>query len=119
MGTFCGFAVDPELPWGLNAVLLMTELIRIIARPVTLSLRIWVNVSIGQVGMHLLGQMFGEYVSLGFDGLVGGFFCWFFGTRLIAAEMCVLCIQSFIFVKLLLIYAREYGFRHARPGGHH
>lgn len=74
-GTFAGFAVDPELPWALNAVLLMTELIRIAARPVTLSLRIWVNVTIGQVGMHLLGQMFGAYVSLGIDGLFGTLMC--------------------------------------------
>lgn len=100
-------------------MLLMTELIRIVARPITLSLRIWVNVSIGQVGMHLLGQMFGNYVSLGFDGVLGAFFCWFFGTRLMAAEMCVLCIQRFIFIKLLLIYCREYGYRHASPRSYH
>nr|UPX89140.1 ATP synthase F0 subunit 6 [Bankia sp. TBF03]UPX89152.1 ATP synthase F0 subunit 6 [Bankia sp. TBF05] len=118
-GTFAGFAVDPELPWALNAVLLMTELISIAARPVTLSLRIWVNVTIGQVGMHLLGQMFGAYVSLGIDGLFGTLMCWFFGTALITAEMCVLCIQTFIFIKLLLIYCSEYGFSHAAPHGYH
>nr|YP_010393086.1 ATP synthase F0 subunit 6 [Bankia gouldi]UPX89068.1 ATP synthase F0 subunit 6 [Bankia gouldi] len=118
-GTFAGFAVDPELPWALNAVLLMTELISIAARPVTLSLRIWVNVTIGQVGMHLLGQMFGGYVSLGIDGVIGAALCWFFGTALITAEMCVLCIQTFIFIKLLLIYCSEYGFSHANPQGYH
>lgn len=77
------------------------------------------NVTIGQVGIHLLGQLFGAYVSLGIDGIVGMFFCWLFGTALITAEMCVLCIQTFIFIKLLLIYCREYGYGHASPQGSH
>nr|QXJ42653.1 ATP synthase F0 subunit 6 [Dicyathifer mannii]UXF59414.1 ATP synthase F0 subunit 6 [Dicyathifer mannii] len=101
--------VSPEQPYYLTALLIVSEIMSLLARPVTLSLRVWVNMLIGQVFLHFLASGFvvSFFKSFSVKSFLGVLMYGFFGFGMTLAEMCVVVIQSVIFVKLIFIYSGE------------
>nr|YP_010393134.1 ATP synthase F0 subunit 6 [Lithoredo abatanica]UPX89236.1 ATP synthase F0 subunit 6 [Lithoredo abatanica]UPX89248.1 ATP synthase F0 subunit 6 [Lithoredo abatanica] len=116
--------VSPDQPYYLTALLIVSEIMSLLARPVTLALRVWVNMLIGQLFLHFLasGLVVAFFSSFSVGAGFGVFMYAFLGFGMTLAEMCVVVIQSVIFVKLVLIYSSEGVFDSeavkAKSGGH-
>nr|YP_010393182.1 ATP synthase F0 subunit 6 [Teredothyra matocotana]UPX89344.1 ATP synthase F0 subunit 6 [Teredothyra matocotana] len=109
ISVFFANMVSADQPYYLTALLIVSEIMSLLARPVTLSLRIWVNMLIGQMFLHFFasGLVVAFFKSLGFSSVLFFVLYGLLGVFMTGAELCVVVIQSVIFVKLIFIYSGE------------
>lgn len=99
--------VPPQTPVVLLPLIVLIELISFVSRPLTLSVRLFANMTAG----HILLQVFaGFIVSL---GLAGGAF-WLLGilplvmnVALYALELLVAVVQAYVFALLTCVYLND------------
>lgn len=84
-------------PLYLAPLLVIIEVISLIIRPITLSVRLAANISAGHLIIALIGSYLIQYNSLLF--VVAGYFIFEFG-------ICI--IQAYVFVLLLALYANDH-----------
>ena len=94
-----------------GAVLCWLEKLRIFLRCITLSVRLAVNISLGQVIFTLMGGLV-EIYNFTWNFSVGNYF-WIFllmmvGMGFLLVEMAVGFIQAYLFCLLLRTYRREH-----------
>lgn len=99
--------VPPQTPWYLLPLILPIELISFLTRPLTLSVRLFANMTAG----HILLQVFaGFVVSL---GLAGGFLAALgvlplaMNVALYALELLVAVVQAYVFALLTCVYLND------------
>nr|UPX89224.1 ATP synthase F0 subunit 6 [Kuphus sp. PMS-3700M] len=108
-GGFFANKIEEDQPVVVLVPLVFSEVMSWLVRPFTLTLRICMNMTIGQLGIHVVSAMlvwsFVKCFSFGWIFAVA----WYslLGVSLMLIEVGVVMIQSFIFIKLLLIYAEE------------
>lgn len=97
---FFTFFVPPGLPIVLAPLLVPIEIISYLARPVTLSLRLFANMMAG----HTLLKVFGGFVvALGFFGLAPFVFI----VAIYALELIVAVLQAYVFTVLTCLYLND------------
>lgn len=106
---FIAILLPAGAPSILNPFLILVEMVRIIVRPITLSVRLAANIGAGHIVIGLLGT----YLRASYFGLFGVF--GFFILLLIQVfyfffEFGVGLIQSYIFFLLVTLYADEHSY---------
>ena len=97
---FFAFFVPPGLPAVLAPLLVPIEVISYLARPVTLSLRLFANMMAG----HTMLKVFGGFVvALG----VFGFAPFVFIVAIYALELIVAVLQAYVFTVLTCLYLND------------
>lgn len=97
---FFTFFVPPGLPAALAPLLVPIEVISYLARPVTLSLRLFANMMAG----HTMLKVFGGFVvALG----LFGFAPFVFIVAIYALELVVAVLQAYVFTVLTCLYLND------------
>lgn len=102
LGSFLAHLQPLGSPSFLNPPLCIIELVRLIVRPITLSVRLTANLRTGHILIRLLGVGFtGSALGIRVVILVIGTFYYMF-------EIAVCCIQAYIFTLLPTLYSDEH-----------
>jgi len=105
-GSFLAVLLPAGAPAGLSPFLVLVERIRLLVRPITLSVRLAANIGAGHIVLCLLGGYLScgffrfSFTTVGFMTLIGAFYFIF--------EVGICLIQSYIFFLLLNLYADEH-----------
>jgi len=97
-GKFLGILVPPGTPGWLLPLMIPIELISQLARPISLAVRLFANMTAGHV---ILGVLFGLAVS---GGLLIGWLPFVFTIAMNGLEVGIAFIQSYIFTVLTCVY---------------
>jgi len=97
-GTFLGILVPPGTPGWLLPLMIPIELISQLARPISLAVRLFANMTAGHV---ILGVLFGLAVS---GGLLIGWLPFAFTIAMNGLEVGIAFIQAYIFTVLTCVY---------------
>lgn len=81
----------------ISFILLVVEVLGLLMKPLSLSIRLYANLTFGYYSLY--------YLSVFLNRL--GFYVFFFSLPLMLFELCVFLIQSFVFTYLVLIYFEE------------
>lgn len=95
---FLGILVPPGTPGWLLPLMVPIELISQLARPISLAVRLFANMTAGHV---ILGVLFGLAVS---GGLLIGWLPFAFTVAMNGLEMAIAFIQAYIFTVLTCVY---------------
>ncbi len=95
---FLGILVPPGTPGWLVPLMIPIELISQLARPISLAVRLFANMTAGHV---ILGVLFGLTMS---GGLLIGWLPFSFTVALYGLELGIACIQAYIFTILTCVY---------------
>ncbi|MBV7257090.1 F0F1 ATP synthase subunit A [Pacificimonas sp. WHA3] len=102
-----GFFLPPGTPWYLMPLIIPIEIISFLSRPITLSVRLFANMTAG----HILLKIFaGFVVSLGVAGgiwSVVGVLPLAMNTALYALELIVAIVQAYVFALLTTVYLND------------
>jgi F-type H+-transporting ATPase subunit a len=97
-GRFLGILVPPGTPGWLLPLMIPIELISQLARPISLAVRLFANMTAGHV---ILGVLFGLAVS---GGLLIGWLPFAFTIAMNGLEVGIAFIQAYIFTVLTCVY---------------
>lgn len=95
---FLGILVPPGTPGWLLPLMIPIELISQLARPISLAVRLFANMTAGHV---ILGVLFGLTIT---GGLMLGWLPFTFTIALYALEVGIAFIQAYIFTVLTCVY---------------
>ena len=103
--TFTAGLLPGGAPDWLNPFLVLIETIRIMVRPITLSVRLVANISAGHIVLSLIGIYASSFIFI--SGV--SFFCLIvIQFMYIVFEMGICLIQAYIFCLLLTLYADDH-----------
>lgn len=89
-------------------VLLFVEVVSYLFRPVTLGFRMFANVVAGHVMLKLFGDFCAMAVAgLGWVGAAGSLFLLPVMVVILAFEIMIVCVQSYIFMLITSMYLRD------------
>ncbi len=97
-GKFLGILVPPGTPAWLLPLMIPIELISQLARPISLAVRLFANMTAGHV---ILGVLFGLAIS---GGLLIGWLPFVFTIAMNGLELGIAFIQAYIFTVLACVY---------------
>jgi F-type H+-transporting ATPase subunit a len=101
------FFMPPGTPWFLLPIIIPIEVISFLSRPVTLSVRLFANMTAG----HILLKVFAGFViSLGLAGGVWaavGVLPFAMNVALYALELLVAVVQAYVFALLTSVYLND------------
>ena len=95
---FLGILVPPGTPGWLLPLMIPIEIISQLARPLSLAVRLFANMTAGHV---ILGVLFGLTIG---GGLLIGWLPFSFTVVLYGLELGIACIQAYIFTILTCVY---------------
>lgn len=99
--------LPPGTPWFLAPLIILIEIISFLSRPVTLSVRLFANMTAG----HILLKVFAGFViSLGLAGgiwAVVGVLPFAMNVALYALELLVAVVQAYVFALLTSVYLND------------
>jgi F-type H+-transporting ATPase subunit a len=95
---FLGILIPPGTPVWLVPLMIPIELMSQLARPISLAVRLFANMTAGHV---LLGVLFGMAIS---GGLLIGWLPFAFTVAINVLEVGIACIQAYIFTILTCVY---------------
>ncbi|MHB9878674.1 F0F1 ATP synthase subunit A [Pacificimonas sp. ICDLI1SI03] len=102
-----GFFMPPGTPWYLMPLIIPIEIISFLARPITLSVRLFANMTAG----HILLKIFAGFViSLGLAGGIWaavGVLPFAMNVALYALELIVAVVQAYVFALLTTVYLND------------
>lgn len=104
---FIAILLPAGAPSVLNPFLILVEIVRIIVRPITLSVRLAANIGAGHIVIGLLGTYL-RSSYFGFFGIFGFFILVLVQVFYFFFEFGVGLIQSYIFFLLVTLYADEH-----------
>lgn len=102
---FIGRLLPSGAPDWLNPFLVIVESIRIIVRPITLSVRLVANIRAGHIVLRLIGIYSSSYL---FISTIGAANLLFIQTFYIIFEIGICLIQAYIFCLLITLYADDH-----------
>lgn len=96
------------IPLFVAPVLLFVEVVSYLFRPATLGFRLFANVVAG----HIMLKLFGDFcamlvVGLGLIGAAGSLFLLPIMVLILAFEIVIVCVQSYIFMLITAMYLRD------------
>lgn len=97
-GKFLGILVPPGTPGWLLPLMIPIELISQLARPISLAVRLFANMTAGHV---ILGVLFGLTIA---GGILIGWLPFAFTIALYGLELGIAFIQAYIFTVLTCVY---------------
>lgn len=105
---FLSLFVPPGVPAWLFPMIIPIELISFIARPITLSVRLFANMMAG----HLILKVFAGFsvamlAAFGTAGLLAGLIPMLFNVVLIAFEILIALLHAYVFTVLSCIYLKD------------
>nr|AQT38510.1 ATP synthase F0 subunit 6 [Anodontites trapesialis] len=101
-----GLLVPTGAPGGLVPLLVLIESVTLLGRPITLGIRLAVNISMGHLMLHVLGEAISGFVSS--CSVLGWFFGSMFVSGYIVFEFVVSFLQAYVFVLLLSLYSSDH-----------
>lgn len=97
---FLGILIPPGTPGWLLPLMIPIELVSQLARPVSLAVRLFANMTAGHVMMKVFG---GFVVAMGVFGIVPLVFI----VALTGLEILIACLQAYVFAVLTCIYLND------------
>lgn len=105
---FFRYFLPAGIPLFVAPVLLFVEVVSYLFRPATLGFRLFANVVAG----HIMLKLFGDFcamlvVGLGLIGAAGSLFLLPIMVLILAFEIVIVCVQSYIFMLITAMYLRD------------
>lgn len=97
----------PGVPLWIAPLIIPIEIISYLSRPVTLSLRLFINMLAGHLMLKVIAGFSAMMIGAGAIGLFGSLGPMFFNVLLIAFEFFVAFVQAYVFALLTCIYLRD------------
>lgn len=84
---------------------MLVEIVRVLVRPVTLSIRLTANIGAGHIVLALVG---GFLTSIMADANFSSLLLYLINSFYFIFELAICCIQGYIFSLLLILYSDEH-----------
>lgn len=97
----------PGVPLWLTPLIIPIEIISYLSRPVTLSLRLFINMLAGHLMLKVIAGFSVMMVGAGLVGVFGSIGTALFNVLLIGFEVFVATVQAYVFALLTCIYLRD------------
>ncbi len=97
----------PGVPLWIAPLIIPIEIISYLSRPVTLSLRLFINMLAGHLMVKVIAGFSVMMVGAGVAGMLGSLGPMFFNVLLIGFEVFVAFVQAYVFALLTCIYLRD------------
>ena len=97
----------PGVPLWIAPLIIPIEIISYLSRPVTLSLRLFINMLAGHLMVKVIAGFSVMMFGAGAVGMLGALGPMFFNVLLIAFEIFVAFVQAYVFALLTCIYLRD------------
>lgn len=104
---FFSFLVPPGVPVWLFPLIIPIELVSFLARPVTLSVRLFANMMAGHLMLKVFAGFSVGMLSLGAAGFAAGLVPMFFNVILIGFEFLIALLHAYVFTVLSCIYLKD------------
>ncbi len=104
---FFSFLVPPGVPVWLFPLIIPIELVSFLARPVTLSVRLFANMMAGHLMLKVFAGFSVAMLSLGAAGFAAGLVPMFFNVILIGFEFLIALLHAYVFTVLSCIYLKD------------
>lgn len=97
----------PGVPLWIAPLIIPIEIISYISRPITLSLRLFINMLAGHLMLKIIAGFSVAMISAGAIGWFGAAGTTMFNVLLIGFEVFVAAVQAYVFALLTCIYLRD------------
>jgi F-type H+-transporting ATPase subunit a len=97
----------PGVPLWIAPLIIPIEIISYISRPITLSLRLFINMLAGHLMVKVIAGFSVMMVGAGLVGVFGSLGTMMFNVLLIGFEVFVAVVQAYVFALLACIYLRD------------
>lgn len=97
----------PGVPLWIAPLIIPIEIISYISRPITLSLRLFINMLAGHLMVKVIAGFSMMMIGAGFAGFLGSLGPMLFNVLLIGFETFVAVVQAYVFALLTCIYLRD------------
>jgi F-type H+-transporting ATPase subunit a len=104
---FFGLFVPHGVPIFLLPFISLIEIISFLARPVSLSLRLFGNMLAGHIVLKVFAGFIVSLAGLGFGGWIGAIGPLFMTVAITALEFLVAALQAFVFAVLACVYLKD------------
>lgn len=104
---FFSFLVPPGVPVWLFPLIIPIELVSFLARPVTLSVRLFANMMAGHLMLKVFAGFSVSMLGLGAAGFFAGLVPMFFNVILIGFEFLIALLHAYVFTVLSCIYLKD------------
>lgn len=104
---FFSFLVPPGVPAWLFPLIIPIELVSFLARPVTLSVRLFANMMAGHLMLKVFAGFSVAMLSMGAAGFAAGLVPMFFNVILIGFEFLIALLHAYVFTVLSCIYLKD------------
>ncbi len=94
-------------PWWITPLIIPIEIISFISRPVTLALRLFINMMVGHLMLKVIAGFSIMMVGAGIGGVIGSIFPMAFNVLMIGFEAFIALIQAYVFALLTCIYLKD------------
>ena len=94
-------------PWWITPLIIPIEIISFISRPVTLALRLFINMMVGHLMLKVIAGFSIMMVGAGAVGFIGALLPMGFNILMIAFEAFIAVIQAYVFALLTCIYLKD------------
>jgi F-type H+-transporting ATPase subunit a len=97
----------PGVPLWIAPLIIPIEIISYISRPITLSLRLFINMLAGHLMLKIIAGFSVAMIGAGAIGVFGAIGTTLFNVLLIGFEVFVAAVQAYVFALLTCIYLRD------------
>ncbi len=97
----------PGVPLWIAPLIIPIEIISYLSRPVTLSLRLFINMLAGHLMVKIIAGFSVMMIGAGLVGILGSLGTTMFNVLLIGFEIFVAAVQAYVFALLTCIYLRD------------
>lgn len=104
---FFSLFMPPGVPIYIAPLIIPIEIISYLSRPVTLSLRLFINMFAGHLMLKVIAGFSVAMFGLGFSGALGALAPMAFNVLMIGFELFVALIQAYVFALLTCIYLND------------
>lgn len=104
---FFSFLVPPGVPVWLFPLIIPIELVSFLARPVTLSVRLFANMMAGHLMLKVFAGFSVGMLSMGAVGFAAGLVPMAFNVILIGFEFLIALLHAYVFTVLSCIYLKD------------
>lgn len=94
-------------PWWITPLIIPIEIISFVSRPITLALRLFINMMVGHLMLKVIAGFSIMMVGAGVGGFVGALFPMAFNVLMLAFETFIALIQAYVFALLTCIYLKD------------
>jgi len=97
----------PGVPLWIAPLIIPIEIISYLSRPVTLSLRLFINMMAGHLMLKIIAGFCVAMIGAGLVGILGSIGTTLFNVLLVGFEAFVAAVQAYVFALLTCIYLRD------------